>query len=126
MSARILIVEDSPTMRMLIRSALEEGGYRVAESEDALQALAVVQEVAPDLVIADVNMPELDGISLVRRMRTFPAFRSVPILILTTESSDEAKQRGRAAGATGWITKPFDPAQLRDVVGEVLRVQAPQ
>jgi two-component system, chemotaxis family, chemotaxis protein CheY len=126
MSARILIVEDSPTMRMLIRSALEEGGYRVAESEDALQALAVVQEVAPDLVIADVNMPELDGITLVRRMRKFPAFHSVPILILTTESSDEAKQRGRAAGATGWITKPFDPAQLRDVVGEVLRVKAPQ
>ena len=124
MSARILIVEDSPTMRMLIRSALEQGGYRVAESEDALQALAVVQEVAPDLVITDVNMPEVDGISLVSQMRTFPAFRSVPILMLTTESSEEAKERGRAAGATGWITKPFDPAQLREVVAEVLGVQA--
>jgi two-component system, chemotaxis family, chemotaxis protein CheY len=123
MSARILIVEDSPTMRRLIRSALEDGGYRVAESEDALQALAVVQEVAPDLVITDVNMPDVDGISMVSQMRTFPAFRSVPILVLTTESSEEAKERGRAAGATGWITKPFDPAQLREVVGEVLSVQ---
>jgi len=124
MSARILIVEDSPTMRKLIRSALEEGGYRVAESEDALQALAVVQEVAPDLVITDVNMPDVDGISMVSQMRTFPAFRSVPILVLTTESSEEAKERGRLAGATGWITKPFDPAQLREVVAEVLGVQA--
>jgi len=126
MSARILIVEDSPTMRMLIRSALEEGGYRVAESEDAMQALAVVQEVGPDLVITDVNMPEVDGISLVSQMRTFPAFRSVPILMLTTESSEEAKERARAAGATGWITKPFDPAELREVVGGVLSVQTPR
>src|SRR5204862_104344 len=92
--------------------------------DDVSQSLEVLASAIAR--IGDDNMPELDGITLVRRMRAFPAFRSVPILILTTESSDEAKQRGRAAGATGWITKPFDPAQLREVVGEVLRVQAPQ
>jgi two-component system chemotaxis response regulator CheY len=123
MSARILVVEDSHSVRRLIRSALEIGGYEVLEREDGESGLAALQEAPPDLVIADVYMPGMDGLSLVRSIRGLRAFRFLPILILTTESDDTMKQNGRAAGATGWIVKPFDGDQLRQVVGRFVKTK---
>jgi len=123
MSAKILIVEDSRSMRRIVRSALESEGYQVAESEDGRPALNALREVAPHLIITDINMPEVDGISLVREIRRLPSFRFTPVLILTTESGDDMKENGRAAGATGWIVKPFDPDQLRQVVAHVLKAR---
>jgi len=123
MSAKILIVEDSRSMRRIVRSALESEGYQVAESEDGRQALNALRDVAPHLIITDINMPEVDGISLVREIRRLPSFRFTPVLILTTESGDDMQENGRAAGATGWIVKPFDPDQLRQVVAHVLKAR---
>jgi two-component system chemotaxis response regulator CheY len=120
MAARILVVEDSRIMRQMVRAALSDDDYEVHEREDGRQGLEAVSTVAPDLVITDVNMPEMDGLALVRAVRQLPSFRFTPVIVLTTESADDMKQSGRAAGATGWIVKPFDPDQLRDVVARVL------
>jgi two-component system chemotaxis response regulator CheY len=121
MSARILVVEDSPSMRKLVRDTLESAGYEVWESSDGREGLHVLPEVHPDLVITDVNMPELDGIGFVREMRTQADHRLTPVVILTTESSDEMKQAGRSAGATAWMVKPFVAGQLLKLVQRVLR-----
>jgi two-component system chemotaxis response regulator CheY len=118
--ARVLIVDDSRSMRQMVRAALEAAGHQVAEGEDGRAALALLEKAPVDLVVSDVNMPEMDGIALTRAIRQRPAHRFTPILILTTEHTDEMKQRGRAAGATGWLVKPFNPAQLRQVVERVL------
>ena len=107
-------------MRNLVRTVLEEDGYDVHESADGRQALDALHSISPDLVITDINMPEMDGITLLREIRKLPALRRTPVLILTTESDDEVKASARAAGATGWIGKPFDPDQLRQVVARVL------
>jgi two-component system chemotaxis response regulator CheY len=123
MSTRILIVEDSRVVRRMVREALTTDGYELTESEDGRQGLEQVDAVAPDLVITDVNMPYMDGIALTRAIRARPACRFTPVLILTTESGEEMKRAGRAAGATGWIVKPFDPGALRDVVARVLRAR---
>jgi len=123
MSAKILVVDDSQSMRTLIRAALEADGYEVDESEDGEQALASFQASTPDLVITDIYMSRMDGLTLVRGIRALPACRFLPILVLTTEAGEEMKQRGRAAGATGWIVKPFEPDQLREVVGRLLRLR---
>ena len=120
MGARVLIVDDSRSMRQLVRSALEAGGHEVHEGEHGRAALAVLQRQQVDLVVTDVNMPEMDGLALTRAIRQRPTHRFTPILILTTEHTDEMKQRGRAAGATGWLVKPFNPAQLRQIVERVL------
>jgi two-component system chemotaxis response regulator CheY len=124
MSARILVVEDSRVMRQMVRTALEPDGYDLHEREDGRQALDAIPTVAPALVITDVNMPEMDGLSLLRAIRTLAPFRFTPVLVLTTESEDHMKRAGRAAGATGWIVKPFDPVQLREVVARVLGARA--
>ena len=123
MSARILVVEDSHSIRRLIRAALESDGYEVVEREDGESGLAALQESPPDMVISDVYMPGMDGLSLVRSIRALRAFRFLPILIITTESGDNMKQSGRAAGATGWIVKPFDGDQLRQVVARFLKTR---
>ncbi len=120
MSATVLIVEDSRTMRSLVRVMLEPDGYTVRESADGRQALADLQTLSPDLVITDINMPEMDGLTLVRELRQVPALRTTPVLILTTESDDDLKAEARAAGANGWIRKPVHPEQLRRVVAQVL------
>jgi two-component system chemotaxis response regulator CheY len=122
--AHILVVEDSRSVRSLIRDALELDGHEVAESEDGRQALTALEQVRPDLVLTDVNMPEMDGITLTRAIRALPRFRFTPILILTTESGDEMKRAGRAAGATGWIVKPFDFRELRALVSRLLAPRA--
>lgn len=115
----VLTVDDSRTMREMVAFTLRGAGYEVLEAGDGQQALALVNTNRVDLVIADLNMPVMDGLTLIRRLRAMPAYRTVPILMLTTESDDRKKQEGRAAGATGWIVKPFNPDKLISVVQKV-------
>ena len=117
----ILAVDDSATMREMVSFVLESAGYRVIEAEDGAQGLDRANANACDLVITDQNMPNMDGLTLVKSLRELREYKSTPILLLTTESSDAMKAQGRAAGATGWLVKPFDPATLLQVVQKVLR-----
>lgn len=117
----ILAVDDSASMRQMVSFTLKNAGYNVVEAIDGQDALEKTGGRDFDLVLTDQNMPRMDGIDLVKRLRDNPKFKSTPILILTTESSDQMKQAGRAAGATGWLVKPFDPAKLIEVVGKVIR-----
>ena len=115
----ILAVDDSASVRQLVRFTLTEAGYQVTDAVDGRDALAKLS-VAPNLVLTDLNMPNLDGIGLIRALSANPVCKGVPILMLTTESHDEKKREGKAAGATGWIVKPFTPEQLLAVVKKVL------
>lgn len=117
----ILAVDDSPSMRKMVSFTLTGAGYRVIEAVDGQDAYEKAQAHSVDLVLADQNMPNLDGIGLTRKLRDNPAYKTVPILILTTESSDQMKQAGRSAGATGWLVKPFDPNRLIEVIRKVIR-----
>lgn len=117
---RILTVDDSSSVRQMVRLTLEEAGFSVVEAADGQEALGKLNPPL-DLVITDLNMPNMDGISLIRALRSEAATRFTPILMLTTESQDAKKQEGKAAGATGWIVKPFKPDQLIAVVRKVLR-----
>ncbi|MEH3107105.1 MAG: response regulator [Sphingomonas fennica] len=119
MAKTIMTVDDSPSMRMLLRAALTDLGYRVTEAEDGVQALERLGEGRPDLLITDINMPRMDGFGLIEQVRG-AGDTALPILVLTTESSDEKKQRARAAGATGWIVKPFQPEKLAAAIRRVL------
>ncbi|HYM42522.1 MAG TPA: response regulator [Steroidobacteraceae bacterium] len=118
--ARILAVDDSPSMRQLVKLALASGGHEVDVATDGVEALEVAEKRQFDVVITDVNMPNMDGISLVRELRRRTNYRFVPLLMLTTESTSERKQQGKEAGATGWLVKPFDPARLLSIVAKVL------
>jgi two-component system chemotaxis response regulator CheY len=120
----ILIVDDSATMRTLVRQALEPDGHTVLEAAHGAAALAALAETPADLVITDVIMPEMDGLGLTRRLRATEPFRSIPVLILTTEATPAMKERGRSAGATGWLVKPFHPDTLRQSVRRVLAERA--
>ena len=117
----ILAVDDSPSMRKMVSFTLSSAGFKVVEAVDGVDALEKAQTQNIDLVLADQNMPRLDGIGLTRKLRENPKFKGTPILILTTESSDLMKQAGRAAGAMGWLVKPFDPNRLIEVIQKVLR-----
>jgi two-component system chemotaxis response regulator CheY len=117
----ILAVDDSASMRQMVAFTLKGAGYNVIEAADGQEALDKARGATVDLVLTDQNMPRMDGITLVQNLRGMPAYSTTPILILTTESSDEMKAKGRAAGATGWLVKPFDPAKLIDVVRKVIR-----
>ena len=123
-SSTIMTVDDSPSMRMLLKAALTDLGYKVLEAEDGVQALerlgATTAATEPDLLITDINMPRLDGFGLIEKVREQDRHRNLPILVLTTESSDEKKQRARSAGATGWIGKPFHPDKLAAAIRRVL------
>lgn len=114
-----MTVDDSSSIRQLVRFTLAEAGYEVMEAVDGQDALAKLT-VPVHLVVTDLNMPNLDGIGLIRGIRANPAYKGIPILMLTTESQDAKKQEGRAAGATGWIVKPFNPQQLLAVIRKVL------
>ena len=116
----ILAVDDSASMRQMVSFTLRSSGYEVIEAVDGQDALDKIGERRVDLVLTDQNMPRMDGLTLIRRLRDQERFQRTPILVLTTESSDEMKQAGRAAGATGWMVKPFDPARLLEVIGKVL------
>ena len=117
----ILAVDDSASMRQMVSFTLKSAGYQVTEAVDGLDAWDKAVNRHFDLVLTDQNMPQLDGIGLTKKLRGHPQFQNTPILILTTESSDQMKQAGRAAGATGWLVKPFDPARLIEVIRKVIR-----
>jgi two-component system chemotaxis response regulator CheY len=117
----ILAVDDSASMRQMVTFTLKSAGYNVVEAVDGLDAFEKTSKADFDLVLTDQNMPRLDGIGLTKKLREHPKFKSTPILILTTESSDQMKQAGRNAGATGWLVKPFDPAKLIEVIKKVIR-----
>lgn len=117
----ILAVDDSASMRKMVAFTLSGAGFHVVEAVDGQDALDKAQHHTIDLVLTDQNMPGLDGLSLTRKLRENPRFKTTPILILTTESSDQMKMAGRAAGATGWLVKPFDPARLIEVIQKVIR-----
>ncbi len=117
----ILVVDDSASMRQMVTFTLQSSGYDTIEGCNGCEALKVSEGAKVDLVITDLNMPEMDGITLVKELRAKEAFKFTPILLLTTESQDTKKQEGKAAGATGWIVKPFNPEQLMAVVKKVLK-----
>jgi len=117
----ILAVDDSVSMRQMVTFTLKNAGYEVVEAVDGEDAFEKARNRSFDLVLTDQNMPRLDGIGLTRRLREHPGFHRTPILILATESSDQMKQAGRAAGATGWMVKPFDPVKLIEVIKKVVR-----
>ena len=117
----ILAVDDSPSMRKMVSFTLMGAGFQVIEAVDGVDAFEKAQTQTFDLVLTDQNMPRLDGLGLTRKLREQPQFKTIPILMLTTESSDLMKQAGRAAGATGWLVKPFDPARLIEVINKVIK-----
>ncbi|CAK0759221.1 Chemotaxis protein CheY homolog [Azospirillaceae bacterium] len=116
---KVLTVDDSRTMREMVSFTLRGAGYDVVEANDGQHALTVLSSNKVDLVIADLNMPVMDGLTLIRKLRAMPNYRTMPILMLTTESDDKKKAEGRSAGATGWIVKPFNPDKLVSVVQKV-------
>ena len=118
--AKILAVDDSASMRGMVAYTLRGAGHEVTEAENGQLALDAARGNAFELVLADVNMPVMDGIAMVRQLRALDAYKGVPILMLTTESHTEKKMEGKAAGATGWLVKPFDPEQLLATVKRVL------
>lgn len=117
----ILAVDDSASMRQMVSFTLKNAGYHVVEAIDGQDALEKVHDKVFDVVLTDQNMPRMDGLALTKTLRASERYRITPILILTTESSDQMKQAGRAAGATGWLVKPFDPAKLVEVIRKVIR-----
>lgn len=119
MAKTVLTVDDSKTMRDMVGFTLRGAGFQVLEAEDGAKALSLLGNARVDLVITDINMPNMDGVTLVKHLRGMNSFRSTPILILTTEGGEEKKAEGRAAGATGWIVKPFAPDRLLQVVNRV-------
>lgn len=119
--ATILTVDDSPSMRQMIKMALAPTGHNVIEAGDGAQGLTQARTHKPDLVITDLNMPVMNGLELIRELRKLPSLVGLPIVFLTTESSDATKQEAKGAGATGWITKPFKPEQLLAVVSKLVR-----
>jgi two-component system chemotaxis response regulator CheY len=120
MTKSVLAVDDSTSLRQMVRFTLSGAGYEVVEAEDGEAGAAAARSRQFDLVLTDQNMPRMDGLTLVRTLRALAQYRSTPILVLTTEASDEMKAKGRAAGATGWLVKPFDPQKLLEVVKKVI------
>jgi len=117
---KILAVDDSASMRQMVSFTLQGAGYEVVEACDGQDALNKAKQNQVDLVLSDVNMPVMDGITLIRNLRTLPNYKFTPILMLTTESAADKKGEGKAAGATGWIVKPFNPDQLLNTIKKVL------
>jgi len=121
MAKKVLVVDDSATMRQLVKMTLTRAGYEVVEAEDGAKALAKASAETFDLILSDINMPNMTGIELLRGLRGLPQYKFTPFVLVTTESQTEKKQEGKTAGATGWIVKPFEPEQLLAVVTKVLR-----
>lgn len=120
MSKTVLIVDDSISIRQMVSHTLKGAGYQVVESPDGEDALGKARQQALDLVITDQNMPRLDGLGLTKALRADARHRRTPILVLTTEASADMKAKGKAAGATGWLVKPFEPTKLIQVVQKVI------
>lgn len=117
----IMTVDDSASLRQMVCCVLRGGGYEVVEAVDGVDALSKLKGQELHLVVTDINMPKMDGLEFTRRLRAMPQYKFVPIVLLTTESQPEKKQEGKAAGATAWIVKPFNPDQLLAVVKKVVR-----
>jgi two-component system chemotaxis response regulator CheY len=117
----ILTVDDSASLRQMLGVVLRGEGYEVIEAVDGVDALSKLKGRELNLILTDVNMPNMDGLEFTRRARAIPQYKFVPIVLLTTESAPEKKQEGKAAGATAWIIKPFNPDQLVAVVKKVMR-----
>lgn len=120
MSKRILTVDDSASIRQMVSFTLKEAGYETVEAVDGKDALAKLNGTPINMIITDLNMPNLDGIGLIKGVRANPSYKFIPIVMLTTESQDSKKMEGKQAGATGWIVKPFKPEQLLAVIKKVI------
>lgn len=120
MTASILTVDDSASIRLTTRVALSNAGYKVTEAVDGLDGISKLKGGHYDLIVTDLNMPGMDGLTMIRELRKLPAHMGVPVIFLTTESDAGIKQEAKAAGATGWLTKPFDPESLVKIVRKVL------
>lgn len=118
--AKILAVDDSKSMRQMVTMSLKSAGHDVTEAEDGAMALDIAKKQQFDLVVTDINMPNMNGIELIQALRAMPNYKFTPILCLTTESSDDMKGKGKSAGATGWIVKPFSPEKLLATIARVL------
>ena len=122
--AKILIIDDSNMLREMLKYTLVEGGYSdITEAIDGKDGVEKATQEQFKLIITDINMPIMDGFELIKTIRTFPNYKTTPILVLTTEKTDEMKQKGKSAGATGWIVKPFLPDQLLQAVNLILNKQ---
>ncbi len=120
MSKSILVVDDTRSMRAMVAAVLQGAGYEVAEAADGMEALQLARQRVFDMVVTDHNMPVMDGVTLVRELRALPNYDPVALIVLSTEASAELKQKGREAGATGWMAKPFDPQRMLDIVGKFI------
>lgn len=120
MSKSILIVDDSASIRQMVEATLKSAGYQVTLAKDGQEAFDLCKTKTFDFVLTDQNMPRMDGLTLIKSLRGLATYRSKPIVVLTTEASDEMKAKGKVAGATGWMVKPFDPAKLLQVAAKVL------
>ena len=120
MAKTVLAVDDSASIRQMVSFTLKSAGYDVVEAVDGQDRLDKAKTKSVNLVLTDQNMPRMDGLTLIKNLRGMPQYASTPILMLTTESSDAMKSQGRAAGATGWLVKPFDPQKLIEVVRKVI------
>ena len=118
--SKILAADDSASMRQMVTFTLKGAGFEVVEAVDGVDALQKAKSGSFDLVLSDVNMPNMDGIELVKHIRALPNYKFTPILMLTTESGNDRKMAGKEAGATGWIVKPFNPEQLLNTIKRVL------
>jgi two-component system, chemotaxis family, chemotaxis protein CheY len=120
MAKTVLTVDDSASIRQMVSFTLKSAGYEIVEAVDGMDGLDKAKSKSFNLVLTDQNMPRMDGLSLIKSLRAMPQYKTVPILMLTTESSDAMKAQGRGAGATGWLVKPFDPQKLIEVVKKVI------
>jgi two-component system chemotaxis response regulator CheY len=120
MAKTVLAVDDSASIRQMVAFTLKGAGYEVTEAVDGQDGLDKAKAKTYNLILSDQNMPRMDGLTLIKSLRALAQYKTVPILMLTTESSDAMKQQGRAAGATGWLVKPFDPQKLVEVVKKVI------
>ncbi len=120
MAKIVLTVDDSASIRQMVAFTLKSSGYTVIEAEDGQAGLDKAKASKVDLILTDQNMPKMDGLTLIKTLRALPQYKATPVLMLTTESGDAMKAQGKAAGATGWLVKPFDPQKLLEVVKKVI------
>ncbi len=120
MAKSILAIDDSASIRQMVGFTLKSSGYEVTDAVDGMDGLEKAKGKTFNLILTDQNMPRMDGLTLIKNLRALPQYKTVPILMLTTESSDAMIQQGKAAGATGWLVKPFDPQKLIEVVKKVI------
>ena len=120
MAKTVLSVDDSGAIRMMVSCTLKSAGYEVIEAADGQEGLDKARARTVDMVLTDQNMPRMDGFTMIRNLRAMPAYQTTPILMLTTESSDAMRAQGKAAGASGWLMKPFDPQKLLEMTKKAI------